>query len=516
MAPYKPYDLKQDKLIQVRYADQIVAGSFEYTLDRIVEEHLDLSVFDRFYRNDQTGRRAYDPKILLKVVLYAYSKGIISSRQIEHACRKNVVFMALSADTRPHFTTIAGFVADMEEVIVHLFADLLLYCDELGLIGRDHFAVDGCKMPSKASKRWSGTHEDLARRREKLEKAADQIVERYRERDNAEKNAPRAAQEEKKLARLRKSVAKIDEFLAKGKKKIGPSGKEQKSNITDADSAKMTTSHGVIQGYNGVAVVEDKHQIIVEAQAHGEGQEAHLLAPVIEQRRKNFEKLGDEDVFAEVKLSADNGYHSAASVEYLLERGIDAYVADQNYRKRDPAFADRDRYKERHRKEDRLERRKKDGEKPKLFAPQDFIYDEKGRRCICPAGHKLYRSGTTAGDYTGVRFKGPYSACEPCHLRSQCLHHPDRSRHRQVVFFRGKREDRPERPIDIMKRKIDTVLGKLIYSKRLGTVEPVFGNARSNKRMDRFTVRGKPKVDAQWKLFTMVLNIEKVANYAPG
>ena len=155
MARYKPYDLRQDKLIQVRYADQIVPGWFEYTLDRIVEEHLDLSVFDRFYSNDETGRAAYDPKILLKVVLYAYSKGIVTSRQIEHACCKNVVFMALSADTRPHFTTIAGFVTDLEKVIVELFANVLLYCDELGLIGKEHFAVDGCKMPSNASKRWS-------------------------------------------------------------------------------------------------------------------------------------------------------------------------------------------------------------------------------------------------------------------------------------------------------------------------------------------------------------------------
>jgi hypothetical protein len=83
------------------------------------------------------------------------------------------------------------------------------------------------------------------------------------------------------------------------------------------------------------------------------------------------------------------------------------------------------------------------------------------------------------------------------------------------VFFKGRRKDRPERPIDIMKRKIDTVLGRMMYAKRLGTVEPVFGNAR-NKGMNRFTLRGKKKVNAQWKLFTMVLNIEKVANYAPG
>ncbi len=86
-------------------------GSFEYALNEIVEEHLDLSMFERRYRNDDTGRLAYDPKVLLKIVLYGYYKGLVSSRKVEEACRRNVVFMALSADTRPHFTTIAAFVA---------------------------------------------------------------------------------------------------------------------------------------------------------------------------------------------------------------------------------------------------------------------------------------------------------------------------------------------------------------------------------------------------------------------
>src|SRR5574341_1027357 len=107
MARYKPYDLKQDKMIPLSYADQIVAGSYEHALNELVEEHLDLSVFERRYRNDQTGRLAYDPKVLLKIVLYGYSKGIVSSRKLTEACCRNVVFMALSADTRPPFTTIA-------------------------------------------------------------------------------------------------------------------------------------------------------------------------------------------------------------------------------------------------------------------------------------------------------------------------------------------------------------------------------------------------------------------------
>ena len=82
---------------------------------------MDLTVFEKRYRNDVTGRRAYDPNVLLKVVLYGYSKGMVPSRKLEEACRRNVVFMALSADTRPHFTTIAAFVSELEQEIVRLF-----------------------------------------------------------------------------------------------------------------------------------------------------------------------------------------------------------------------------------------------------------------------------------------------------------------------------------------------------------------------------------------------------------
>jgi transposase len=76
------------------------------------------TVFERRYRNDQTGRLAYEPKVLLKIVLYGYSKGMVSSRKLEEACRCNVVFMALSANTRPHFTTLGGFVSALEQEIL--------------------------------------------------------------------------------------------------------------------------------------------------------------------------------------------------------------------------------------------------------------------------------------------------------------------------------------------------------------------------------------------------------------
>ena len=155
MPRYKEYSYAQEKFIPIVFSKQIVPGSFEYTLNYLIDNVINITVFNARYHNDETGAPAYDPAILLKIVLYAYSRGIMRSRDIERACRENVIFMALSADTQPHFTTLADFISSMGDVIEPVFRDVLLYCDELGLIGKEMFAIDGCKLPSNASKEWS-------------------------------------------------------------------------------------------------------------------------------------------------------------------------------------------------------------------------------------------------------------------------------------------------------------------------------------------------------------------------
>src|SRR6186713_641451 len=348
MARYKAYDLNQTKMIPLSYADQIVEGSFEHALCEIVEEHLDLSAFETRYGNDETGRPAYDPKVLLKIVLYGYYKGILSSRALAEACRRNVVFMALSADTRPHFTTLAAFVCGLDSEIVSLFRDVLLYASELGLIGKEHFAVDGCKLPSNASKQWSGTHKELEDKRQKLERIAERIVTRHRERDVLEKGSESALKDGRKVERYRRKIAELKTFLQTSKKKQGPSGNEQKSNLTDPESAKMSSSRGVLQGYNGLAVVDDRAQIVVHAEAHGSGYEGHLLAPIIEATRKTFSAMEPgRDVFRRAKVTADSGFHSKTVVDAVEQTGADVYIADRYYRQREPAFANATRHKER-------------------------------------------------------------------------------------------------------------------------------------------------------------------------
>ena len=111
-----------------------------------------------------------------------------------------------------------------------------------------------------------------------------------------------------------------------------------------------------------------------------------------------------------------------------------------------------------------------------------------------------------------VKFTGAKRVCGPCPLRDQCLRHPDRTPVRQVVFFTGKNQH-PESHTARMKRRIDSEEGRRRYGQRFATVEPVFGNIRHNKGLDRFTLRGRQKVDTQWKLYCLVHNIEKLAHH---
>ena len=336
MARYKTYNYAQMKMVAVSYERQILPGTFEHTLNHLIDHDIDLAPFAARYVNDETGAPAYDPAILLKVILYAYSRGVTSSRDIAGLCRENIIFMALSADSTPHFTTIAGFVAKLDREIVGVYREVLLVCDEMGLIGREMFAVDGVKMPSNASKEWSGTREDFQKKAEKLERALGYLTKRHREADAAEREGQIEQARERQMRTLKRALTKVRGWLKTGRDRLGVSGKAVKSNITDPEGAKMKTSKGVIQGYDGMAVVDAKYQIVVHSEAFGQGQEHNLLAPVLEGVRESFKALGrDEDMsWRGSRVSADAGLHSEANLQYLQDNKIDGYVADTNLRKR--------------------------------------------------------------------------------------------------------------------------------------------------------------------------------------
>jgi len=508
MARYKPYDYTQAKLLPITFSRQILPGTFEYTLHHIVAHELDLSLFESKYKNDETGAPAYDPAILLKIILYAYARGITSSREIEQSCRENVIFMALSADTQPHFTTIANFISTMSEEIMPLFLEVLMICDEMGMIGKEMFAIDGCKLPSNASKEYSGTKAELAKKAEKMQGAIDYMLKKHRQEDEQGNPSEYRQREVKQQQTLQAQIKKIKDWLNDHDDKPGKGGKPVKSNVTDNDSAKMKTNHGVLQGYDGVATVDAKHQVVVHAEAFGQAQEHDLLLPMVEATRENFTALGQADVFTRTALTADSGFHTSDNIEALFAQKVDAYIADNKFRKRDPRFANRDRYKERHRQEARHSRHS-------IYRPADFMYDKQSRTCICPAGKALYQNGSncTIKGARYVKFSGPKMHCLPCTQREKCLRQPDKTPVRQVVFFQGRPGTAKQTYTQKMIQKIDTPEGRHQYSRRLGIVEPVFSRITSLLGLKRFSLRGKVKVDIQWKLYCIVHNLLKIHRY---
>jgi hypothetical protein len=134
----------------------------------------------------------------------------------------------------------------------------------MGLIGGKMFAIDGCKLSSNASKEWSGTHDELQEKYEHLQKMVAKIMARH-EANDQKGNEQEQEKDKEKVERLEKQCAKILTFLASHEKRIGAGGEEVKSNITDNESATIKGPHGVIQGYNGIAVADEKNQVIITA-----------------------------------------------------------------------------------------------------------------------------------------------------------------------------------------------------------------------------------------------------------
>ena len=456
---------------------------------------------------------AYHPKVLLKVIRLAYSRGIIGSRRIELACRENILFMALAGGHQPDHSTISAFVASMQDIIIDIFLQTLLVCSELNLLAGTHFSLDGCKLPSNASKEYSGTFKELKKKRGKLKEKLTGLLNQHIITDQKDEDIHQVdkTKREKRIKRIKKQIERIEEFMKNNEPEKGKTRKEIQSNTTDNDSAKMPTAHGVIQGYNAQAVVDSKHQIIVHAEAMGNGQDADNLKPMVEGLKQNLKAIGHtENPVEGAILTADSNYHTNENIILCEQESMNAYIPDTNFRKRDVQFKGQGRFREGVNKPPK----KKDNFEKYILS--DFIYDAKNDVYLCPKGHSLkLETGHMVNRNTVYRvYRIKDDSCLECPLRDNCLSH--KSARQRYLCIPADSAGKPEEPLSPsvrMQHKIDSDQGKKIYGQRLGNIEPVFGNIRYNKHLNRFTYRTKVKVNTQWLLFCLIHNMEKIAHY---
>ena len=514
MANFNTTNYHQTTMMVVNFEEHIASDPFAFTLHKLIGERIDLSAFYQHYKNDSGGRAAYDPAVLLKIILFCYSKGIRSSRDIEWHCQNNMLLRALCCDKVPHYTTIAHFISAYPEAIETVFEQVLLTCDQQGLLGHDLIAIDGCKISSNAAKEHSGTFKELENKQRKIQKHIQQCMNEHRQLDKRKKSDRSHKQKlEKTLEKLDEHFQKIDHFLKthRPRKGQGKHGREVKSNITDNESAKLYGSKGVQQSYNAVVSTDKKHQIIVDAQVFGEGNENHTLQPILGHIEERYAALGIDDAIfhSGIVITADTGFYSDANNDYVQSLGINAYTPDPDFRKRDPRYAEQ---KQHYGSKNKVKHPKFDN----IIASSEFRFNKRNKTCVCPQGKTMWLMQDTEvakGKYQLV-FEGKLTDCRHCPIKTRCMRNPQsadtREGHGRTVSFTV---TDGRNPSNWMKKRVDSVEGKRHYSDRMAVVEPVFANITVHKKLNRFSLRGKRKVQGQWLLYCLVHNVEKLMKY---
>jgi len=487
MARYK--ERSQDNLmVPVNFSQQLLPGTFEFTLNEIVDHQLNLAVFDRFYNNDEAGPKAYSPQAMLKIILFAYSKGLLSSRRIETACKTNIIFMALSGEASPDHATIASFVSKKSEHIKDVFVQILAICAQLDLIGTEQFALDGCKLPSNAAKEHSGSFAEYHKKIASLAKKIELLMSQHALNDQAG--------DQERIHKAIQNIAyqknRIQKFTHTHSPRHHHPGREVKSNITDNDSAKLKTTGGFIQGYNALALTDAKHQIIINAYPIGRQYEGDELKPFILDSLHTAKQAGIlKKQFRCATLLADTNYFSESNCRFLLkDQKLKAIIPDPHFRSRDPRFPDH-----------------KPSTAPRKFHHTDFFYNPLRDEYRCPNGKTLtYYTKSSTGQYRGRKYRTRKGECHGCPFIHSCLMNGASRRYLFVVDTA-----KPKPFSQRMEALIDSPAGRHAYAHRMQIVEPVFANIKANKRMSRFTLRGLTKVRIQWLYYCLVHNVEKIA-----
>jgi transposase len=318
-----------------------------FVVDAVGE--LDLTAFYARYRQDGWGRAAYDPAVMVALVLYAYCSGIRSARAIERRCVEDVAFRVVAANLAPDHATIARFRADHERALAGLFGQVLAMCQRAGLVRAGVVAVDSTTVAANASGLQNKTYEELAR--EILKEAAeiDAAEDELYGDKRGDELPPELTDPKRRRTRIRELLDELDaeqraeqqareamlERRAEHERRTGrrPAGrppreqtkqaeKVRRVNVTDPDSRPVKTPRGFIQGYNAHAVVGDR-QIVIAADVTSGSSDAGQLAPLMAAARAELAAAGGEDPAVVV---ADAGYWAGAQISALEAGGIRVLV----------------------------------------------------------------------------------------------------------------------------------------------------------------------------------------------
>lgn len=440
-----PLNRDQDYLMPPSMRDWLPWGDLVwFLLDAVLQ--MDLRGFYAKYRNDGWGQAAYEPSMMVSLLLYAYCLGVRSSRQIERLCERDIGFRVITGNQVPDHSTIARFRQANREELAALFTQVLRLCAEAGLVKVGVVALDGTKVKANASLDANRTYASI---KGEVKRMLTEAAARDAEEDEIYGAGQRGDElpedlqdRRKRLVRLREAKARLEREAAAeagkqaekirereaeekkaGRKMRGRKPKEPdetpaaeaKANVTDPESRIMKTPAGYVQGYNAQAMVT-QDQLIIAADVTQEANDVRQLHPMLQQAQDELAAAGVQEPIG-VGL-ADAGYWSQANIREADPHGPELLIATTKEWK------------------------------------QRKVLREKG---------------------------------------------PPRGRIPKDLSLRGR-----------MERKLRTKRGVELYSKRGWMVEAVFGHIKHLRACDRFMRRGHSAVRSEWRLIATTHNLLKL------
>jgi transposase len=471
---FKPYEQHQLSLLPPCIDELVSKDHFVRFLDRIVEQ---LDFKELYGSYSEEGNTAYHPKMLIKILIYAYTIAVRSSRQIESKLMSDIYFMYLSGGQKPNFRTISDFRKDKGKYFKLYFKEVLQICRRMGMASLGHVSIDGSKIKANGHKSKNRREKELRREEYLLEQKIREIVnqaERIDEHEDELYGEKRGDELPEELQDEKKMLEKIKQAREELKER-----KLKEVNITEPEAHLMKTNNGGYDVcYNAQISVDSDKQIITAAELTNQGGDNHQLVPIYEKTIQN------NDGSKPKEISTDSGYFSGENYLYLEKNKIDAYIPDCKLKK---------------------ETDEQGNEIIGRFDRRNFKYDQQQDEYICPEGRRLvFRRNETR---KGVKSRHYESTdCSGCKYQSECVRKSKRG-NRQIQIY-----ENDDYKI-MMRRKLRSEEGKKKYNKRMATVEPVFAHIKNVMNFRSFLLRGMQKANYEFTLICLVHNLKKLHSF---
>ena len=478
--PFKksPIEFNQRQLFPSNIFD-LLSSEHECYLYKDIFQQLDTSSLESKF--SRKGQNAYHPRLIVSILIYAYSQGIFSSRQIEKRCNEDLSFMYIAGMNCPNFRVLSDFRKNNADFFNDCFKQTVMLAMELGLASLGHVSLDGSKFKASSSKHKAMSHQRLVKKEKELMEEIDSLIRKaskcdededkeYKEKTGYEIPEDLKFKEERlaKIQAAKEALEKREEELNPGK----PIAGKKQISFADSDSRIMGKNGNFDYQYNGQISVDKDNQIIVGQHLSQNANDKKEVDPAIEAMLEATGALPS-------KYSADNGYMSGDNLEALEAAKIDAYIAT-----------------------DKGEKKNKDplDESNRKLTKADFVFNEQEDSFTCPGDQTLaLKSSSKNGK---KKYQGSSQICNNCNYRNRCC--KSATGQARTINTDDKEPIRQQ-----MNEKMEATESKEIYKKRKVIVEPVFGQIK-NTGFRGFSVRGKTKTSGEFSLVCAVHNIKKI------